>query len=148
MEGNCKDMSILGGITDTIGTLIADNTSIKEVMQGLAAQDRGDRPFAVITYGTDIVSSEGMDGTVDSHIATTITIFGDDWEEVQTGIEELMILFMGTTVSNQLTNAHPTNVIELNMTGYTPAMMAEGDIASLSKFVGIVAFDLFLRYNY
>lgn len=139
--------SILKGVTDSIETLVVANTSLVDLRQGPSLQHTGEKPFGIITYGAGIISSQGLDGAIDNHLSATITIVADDWEGTQLALEELMVVFMDETVFNALVTAN-TNIIDFKITSYTPAQLAEGNLASLSKFVGQAKYDLHLRYTY
>lgn len=141
--------SILGSITDSLESIIVANTTLLDLIQGGTTITVSNRPYGIISYGRDISSSEGLTGTVDSHLAATITIFGDDWDTTQIAIEELLILFMkSSNVHLNTLIAANSAVIDFNATGFVPATMNEGDVASLSKFIGQVLFDLHMRYSY
>ena len=139
--------SKLQPITNTIETLVVANTTLLDLRQGTDLIDQGSRPYAMITYGQGTISSQGIDGTIDSHLQTVITVRGDDWDETQQALEELMVVFMDETVFNSLCNAHDA-IIDFKSIGYIPAQLAEGDVVTLSKFAGQMIYDLHLRYNY
>lgn len=142
-------MSILGSITDSLESIIVAETTLLDLVQGGTTGQVTKLPYAIISYGRDVSSAEGLNGTVDSHLATTITVFSDDWDATQTAIEELLILFMDSQSAhlNTLTTAN-TAVTDFNATGFVPATMNEGDVSHLSKFIGQVMYDLHLRYDY